>query len=196
MALTSGNVRVGVTGSVALADENQADPGSATSALPAEWISVGYISEDGVVEANTIETDDVKAWQNSEIVRKLITSQETTYGFTMIETNAEALGLFYGKTVAPAATKHIIGGESTIRYAVCLTVVDGSQVIRRWMPSAEVTERGEVTFGATDAIGYEVTMTAYPQSGIDGGTGPSGVAVAHYSAGLPTGGAPVAPPVP
>lgn len=193
MALTSGSVRVGVTGSIALAPENTVDPGDATSALIAPWISVGYISEDGVTEANTLESDDIKAWQNAETVRKVITSQETTYGFTMIETNAEALGLFYGKTVAPSDVSHVIGGDIGGKYAVCLTIVDGTEVIRRWVPSAEVTERGEVTFGSTDALGYEVTMTAYPVSDVDG-AGNSGVAVAYYSTALPTGGLPIDPP--
>lgn len=195
MALTSANVRVGVTGSVAIAPEGTTAPPDAVTALPSDWSGVGYISEDGVVEANTIESDDIKAWQNSEVVRKVVTSQETTYAFTMIETNADALGLFYGKTIAAAATEHVIGGSLGAKQAICLTVVDGLTVSRRWAPSAEVTERGEVTFGATDATGYEVTMTAYPQDDVDG-NGNAGVAVAFYSAGLPAGGAPATPPTP
>lgn len=193
MALSAGNVRVGVTGSIAIAPENTVDPGDATSALIAPWVSVGYLSEDGVVEANSIESDDIKAWQNAEIVRKVITSKETTYGFTMIETNADALALFYGKTIIATDVSHVIGGDSTARYAVCLTIVDGTEVIRRWIPSAEVTEQGEVTFGSTDAAGYEVTMTAYPVSDVDG-LGATGVAVAYYSTALVSGGVPIDPP--
>lgn len=195
MTLTSSNVRVGVTGSVAIAPESEADPGDATSALLTPWLSVGYISEDGVVETNNLESDDVKAWQNAEIVRKVITTQETQYGFTMIETNSDALGLFYGKVVAAAATEHVIGGTLTGRFALCLTVVDGLQVIRRWLPSVQVVERGEVTFGSTDALGYEVTCTAYPISDVDG-NGTTGVGVARYSTGLPSGGLPNPPPTP
>ena len=194
MALTSGSVRVGVTGSIALAPELTADPGDASSALLAPWVSVGYLSEDGVTESNSLESDEIKAWQNAETVRKVVTTQETTYGFTMIETNAEALGLFYGKAVAPSDTSHVIGGDILGRFAVCLTIVDGTEVIRRWIPSIEVTERGEVQFGSGDALGYEVTMTAYPISDVDGG-GTTGVAVAYYSTALPSGGLPVAPPL-
>ena len=47
-------------------------------------------------------------------------------------------------------------------------LVHKSNVIRRFVPEAEVTERGEVTFSASDALGYEVTVTAYPNSTLGG----------------------------
>ena len=195
MATEAGRVAVAVTGSIAIADENQADPGSATTALPAEWTGVGFISEDGVVEANEKDTNDLIAWQNAETVRVVTTSKTVTYNFTMIETNAEALGLFYGKDVSATDTSHSIGGDATIRRAVCLTVVDGATVIRRWAPSCEVTEQGEVTFGSQDHIGYEVTLTAYPVANIDGASNSGSVNV-HYSPALVSAGPPAAPPTP
>jgi hypothetical protein len=145
-----------------------AGPTDANTALAAVWKSVGYISEDGVVEGNDTESEEIKAWQNSDVVRKTITKSETTYGFTMIETNAQALALFYGQTIAANATSHKIGGATQNRHSLVIDVIDGSQTIRRFIPEAEVTERGEVTFSASEALGYEVTVTAYPNAALGG----------------------------
>jgi hypothetical protein len=176
------NVNVAVTGAVyvaAVADVAQTGttgslvvsvnaPTDADTALTSVWTAVGYISEDGVKEANDTENEEIKAWQNSDIVRKMITKNETSYAFTMIETNAQALSLFYGKAIAAADIKHTIGGSLTGKIAVVIDAIDGTQVIRRYIPSAEVTERGEVSLTSSDATGYEVTVTAYPDAVIGG----------------------------
>ena len=162
------NVKVAITGAVYTAPIGSTPPTDASTTLDAAFIPVGYISEDGVKEANDTENEEIKAWQNSDIVRKVITKNETSYAFTMIETNAAALALFYGKTIAVGATDHIIGGTVTGRVSAVIDVVDGTQIIRRYVPSCEVTERGEVSLTATDALGYEVTLTAYPDSTLGG----------------------------
>lgn len=168
MATDASAVRVAVTGAVYIAPTGTTAPTDATTALDAAWKGVGYISEDGVKESNDTETEEIKAWQNSDIVRKTITKNETSYQFTMIETNAASLGLFYGKTIATGDKQHVIGGATSGKFAAVIDVIDGNNVVRRFVPQAEVTERGEVTFSASDAVGYEVTLTAYPDSGIGG----------------------------
>lgn len=183
-AITAGNVKVAVTGAVYVADADDAAataPTTAVSKLATGWKSVGYISEEGVVEANTRDTNEITAWQNSDVVRKTVTKSETTYQFTMIETNATALGLFYGKDIADAATKHTIGGSASKKVKLVIDVVDGGKVIRRYIPDGEVTERGEVTFSASDALGYQVTVTAYPNAALGGSV------EVHYDTALEDG---------
>lgn len=169
MATTdAANVAVGVTGAVYVADEGTAAPADIATSPATGWAPVGYISEDGVTESYNIETDDIVAWQNADVVRKVITSSEVTYGFTMIETNATSVGLYYGKDVAAAAETHMIGGALVGKKAFLIDVIDGDQTIRRYIPSGEVTERGEVAITSGDAIGYEVTLTAYPAASLSG----------------------------
>jgi hypothetical protein len=168
MSLDAGNVNVAVTGAVYVAPVGTTGPADADTALAATWKNVGYISEDGVTEGNNTESDEITAWQNSDVVRKTITKSETTYQFTMIETNSTSLSLFYGKTIAAAAESHVIGGSANAKVAIVIDVIDGTQVIRRHIPSAEVTERGEVKFAASEALGYDVTVTAYPDATIGG----------------------------
>lgn len=168
-SITAENVKVAVTGAVYVGTDAAAAPTSATSILGTGWRSVGYISEDGVVEANTQDSNEIIAWQNSDVVRKTITRSEVTYQFTMIETNEASLGLFYGRTIDGGTdTSHTIGGASTTRLPIIIDIVDGGKVVRRYAPDAEVTERGEVTFAAGDALGYQVTLTAYPDATLGG----------------------------
>jgi hypothetical protein len=178
MSNNAGAVRVAVTGAVYVAPTGTTGPTDATTALANDWKSVGYISEDGVKETNDTESDEIKAWQNSDIVRKTITKQETSYGFTMIETNAVALGLFYGKAIQAGDTSHLIGGTSANKVAMVIDVIDGSKTVRRFIPDAEVTERGEVTFSASEAVGYEVTVVAYPNAALGGSV------EVHYDAAI------------
>jgi hypothetical protein len=155
-------------------------PTDATTALDAAvWHNVGYISSEGVKESNTTESSEIKSWQNSDVVRKTITKSETGYQFKMIETNSQSLSLFYGQTIAAAATKHTIGGSATKKVSVVIDIIDGTDKIRRFCPDAEVTEKGEVMFAAAEAVGYDVTLTAYPNATI------GGAVEVHYGTAIP-----------
>lgn len=101
--LVAGNVRVAVTGAVYVAPVGTAAPVDADTALNAAFKSLGYLSEDGVSIPRTVETSDIKAWQNSDVVRSSVTSDKFEVKFTMIETNDVTMGLFWGKTIAAAA---------------------------------------------------------------------------------------------
>jgi hypothetical protein len=186
-AFTAASVRVAVSGAiyvakttdVALGGTTPKAPTDATTALDAIWHNVGYIHSDGVKEANTTESSEIKAWQNSDVVRKTITKQETSYNFKMIETNTKSLGLFYGQDIAVGAKKHTIGGSTASKVSVVIDIIDGTDKIRRFIPDAEVTEKGEVVFAAAEAVGYDVTLTCYPNSIIGGSV------EVHYGTALP-----------
>lgn len=167
-SVTSDLVKVAVSGAVYVGPTTALAPTTAVEALDSDFLSVGYISEDGVVEAHTQDVNEITAWQNADVVRKTITRSEVTYQFTMIETNASSLSLFYSKAIAGAATNHVIGGGSLSRVSLVIDIVDQGKVIRRYLPSAEVSERGEVTLSNSEALGYNVTVTAYPDSSIGG----------------------------
>lgn len=180
-AIDASLVQVAVTGAVYVAPTGSTVPVAATGILDAAFKNVGYISEDGVVESNETDTNDITAWQNSDIVRKTITRSEVSYQFMMMETNASALSLFYGKNVAGSATSHTIGGLSYSRVALVIDILDNGSVIRRVIPNAEVTERGDVTLSNGEAMGYQITVTAYPDSALGAS------AVAYYETPLVDG---------
>lgn len=163
MATTAANVRVGVTGGAFHAPLATTIPTNATSALNAAFKEVGYISEDGITQAIAADVSDIKAWQNGDVVRKVQTSHDLTFQFSMIETNAESLKIYYGDPNATISAVQITG-DQTVREAWVLEVTDGDNDIRVVLPDAQVTERGDVTYKNDEAIAYDVTITAYPDS--------------------------------
>jgi hypothetical protein len=158
-------VLVALTGAVLSAPAGTAGPVDPTTAWAAAWINLGWISEDGVTEAYSDDSNEIKAWQGGTTVRTVITGSTATYAFTAIETNEEVLARYHkGSTITPGT------GFSTIEIAAAqadsrawgFDVVDGANHIRIILERAEVTERGDITYNNSDAIGYEMTVTAYP----------------------------------
>ena len=87
MPLVSDNVRVGVTGAIYFAPSGTALPTSASAALNAAFTDLGYADETGVVETQGETITNIRAWQNSAVVRKILTEHDLTYAFTALETN-------------------------------------------------------------------------------------------------------------
>lgn len=163
MATTAANVRVGVTGGAYHATVGTSLPTDATTALAAGFAEVGYIGEDGITQSIETDSEDIRAWQNGDVVRKVQTSHDLTFSFTMIESNQETLRVYYADADATTTTTEVKADAPTIESWV-LEIVDDDSTIRIVLPSAQVTERGELTYKGDEAVGYEITLTAYPNS--------------------------------
>jgi hypothetical protein len=166
---TAENVRVAVTGTINYGPAGTALPEDAVTALDAAFDEVGYAGEDGIVQTINEDRTDIKAWQNGDVVRKVRTSHDVTYSFTMLETNLTSLEIYYGDgsvsgTLADGVVE--VRGDAGTRGEWVLHVIDGDNLIRIVLPDGEVTERGDVNFVNAEAIAYPVTVTAYPD--VDG----------------------------
>lgn len=163
MALDSAKVNVATTGAVYFAPVATAPPTDATTALPAAYRDVGYISEDGVVEARDRSTTNIIAWQNADVVRTVITEAYITVQFTMIETNPNSVELSYGDPVNTTdGSVSIIPGRTGGRRRIVVDYIDGDRFVRLFIAQAEVLEVGETTLASGDVTGYDVTITGYP----------------------------------
>lgn len=166
-APNTSNVTVGLTGGVRVAAVGTTAPTGPTGVYAAGWTELGYLSEDGITEANDSDTTEIKAWQNGATVRKVISSSETTFQFTVIETNKETWGLYYpGSTFATATgtTTATIKVPTADPRAFAFDVIDGDKHLRIIVPKGEISERGDLVYKGDEAIGYEFTMTCYPAS--------------------------------
>lgn len=161
-------VRVGVTGAVYVADTDATLPTDASTAVDAGFNDAGYISDDGITESHDDETESITAWQNGDEVRRIRTGHSVSWNFTFIETSATTLAEFYGNFTAGDGTTTEdtveITGEELPHRAWVFDVVDGDNVLRIVVPDGQVTERGDVTYSNGEAVGREVTVTAFPDS--------------------------------
>jgi hypothetical protein len=168
MALDSTKVRAAVSGAVSVGPTTAAAP-TGTGGTLTGFVDLGYISDAGVTESRSRDTNDIRAWQGGALVRTLVTSGTLTYQFVMIETKLDTVKLFYGATVTSTVTDGnfvIIPTATGGRQSFVVDVVDGAELIRTYLPQAEVSEVGDRVYVNSEAIGYEVTITAYPDATI------------------------------
>ncbi|WP_074784720.1 hypothetical protein [Arthrobacter woluwensis] len=96
------------------------------------------------------------------MVRKIQTSHDLTYQFTMIETSAEVLKVYYADPRPPLrrsrsrALRPITWSGSSRSVMVPRPSASASRTHRS--PNAATSPQGD------EAIGYDVTLTAYPDS--------------------------------
>ncbi|MFG5564324.1 phage tail protein [Enterococcus faecalis] len=162
-----------IGGAIYSAPLNTPLPTDAITKLDAAFKSLGYISEDGLTNANTPSSDKIKAW-GGDTVAVVQTEKEDTFSYTLIEaTNVDVLKEVYGKDNVDGTldTGITIKANSTLleEHALVVDMVLKNGILKRIViPNGQVSEIGEISYKDDDAIGYETTLTAIPNG--DGDT--------------------------
>lgn len=165
--VTAGKPKVG--GAVFRAPLGTTLPTDATTALNQAFVDLGYISEDGITNANTIESDDIKAW-GGDTVLSLQTDKTDTFQFTLIEgMNENVLKTVFGDDNVTGAlgtglTVKANATEQTDHCWVIEMLYKNNAKKRCVIPVGKVSEIGEITYADGDAVGYEITITAVPDT--------------------------------
>lgn len=172
MAQISTNVsaaKPAVAGAISVGALGSTLPTDATTALAEAFASLGYVSEDGLTNTASPETDDVKAW-GGDTVLTLITSKDDTFGFTLIEVlNVDVLKTVFGadNVTGTLATGISISVNSTAHDNLCYVidmVLRGGVLKRIVIPNASISQVGEISYKDNEAIGYAITLNCEPDS--------------------------------
>lgn len=134
-------------------------PTDATTELDEAFVCLGYCGEDGLTNANSPESDSIKAW-GGDTVLTYQSSKEDTFTFVLIEAlNPDVLKAVYGDanvsgTLADGITvKANSDPQEAAAWVIEQVMRDGAHK-RIVIPSAAVTEVGDITYSDEDAVGY------------------------------------------
>ena len=128
---------------------------------------MGYISDAGLTNSNSPSTETVKAW-GGDTVLTILSEREDTFTFKLLEVmDVEVLKAVYGadNVTGTLATGITVRANVSTAPAACwvfdMVLTDGA-LKRIVVPNANVTELGDIVYRDSEAIGYEVTITAKP----------------------------------
>ena len=159
-----------VAGSVHRAVTGTTLPTDASSALAGAFVDMGYVSDGGVVNSNKPATTKVKDW-GGQTVLVVTTEKPDTFKIKFIEAlNPNVLEAVYNDDNVT-----VNGGAGTIAvtvnadepkeasYVIDMVMRNGA-LKRIVIPCAVISDVADITYKADEAVGYEITLDALPDS--------------------------------
>lgn len=157
------------TGAVYVAPYGTTLPTNAHMSLNAAFKGLGYVSEDGLVNSVETDTEEVNAWGGDLVLVGQTTFKEM-FTVNLIETNAEALKVYYGEdnvveegngSITVTQNSEMLPNVSVV-FELVLT---GGRIKRIVVPNAQIVDRsGEITYVDGEAITYPAVFVAYPDA--------------------------------
>lgn len=156
-----------VAGAIYRAPVGTAMPTNAYEDLNTLFTNLGYVSDDGLTNANSPETETKKAWGGATILTSQ-TGRPDTLKYKLVEAlNVNVLKSVYGDDfVKGDLTTGITVDANTKQMKDASYVIDmvlkDNALKRVVVPRATLTSLGDVVYKDGEIVGYEVTLTALP----------------------------------
>ncbi len=154
-------------------------PTDSTAALNAAFKNAGMITEDGLTVKFSESQKKIKGYGSPQVQRILTTDVETSFDLAFLETNQYSMAVFHRLAITSITPGVGVGNFATTTgnytrqlYAAVFDMIDGTNHVRAYCPSVEVTGRSDVKFSNGNETTWPVTLTAYPNS--------SGIAIQWY----------------
>lgn len=164
--VTAGKPKIG--GAIFVAPIGTTLPTDATTALDNAFVGLGYVSEDGLTQSITRDSEAIKAW-GGDTVMTTQTDFAETFSFKLIEAlSADVKKVIFGDS---NVTGNLTTGITTITNSkelpakvFVIEMVQNSAIVRKVIPNGKITELGDIVYSDGEAVGYEPTITALPDA--------------------------------
>lgn len=176
MPTTNTNTKTNVTtgkpktsGAVYRAPAGTAVPTTADAALAEAFKAMGFISEDGVQNGNSFDSEVIRDW-GGDAVYETESNKEDTFKFKMIEAlNPEVLKAVYNAANVTGALatglKVEVNGDEHENAAWVIDMIMRNGVLKRiCIPDAKISEVAEIIYKRNEAVGYDITLKAFADS--------------------------------
>lgn len=144
-------------------------PTDAATELNANFKGIGYISTDGVTNANSPTSNKVNAWGGDTVLNSAA-DRPDEFKFKLIEgLNPEVLKTVYGDENVEGDMETgmtvKVGSADPEQFAWVFDMVQKGGIAKRIViPSASLSALEEIKYIDSDAVGYGVTISAVPDS--------------------------------
>ncbi len=167
--ITIGRPKVG--GAIYFAPAGTTLPNDAETSLSADYVNLGYVTEDGVTLTTSEETDTIKAW-GPETVMVSQNDYAETVTYNLLETIRPAV-LQYMRGAAnvvineDGSIKSGTTGEQLPRGVIVVDTIQNNgsanpRYHRIVYGDCQITDRsGDQTYNNSDPVTFPVTITAY-----------------------------------
>lgn len=157
-------------GAIYRAPKTATIPTSADESLSADYVCLGYVSEDGITNSNSRESDSFKAWGGDTVLTNQ-TSYTDTFNFKLLEVlNADVLGTVFGESnvtgsdLSTGISVKANSNELTQYIWIFDMIMNDDTLNRIVVPDGKISEVGDTTYAGSDLVAYDVTVTAFPDS--------------------------------
>lgn len=154
-----------ITGAIFRAPVGTEVPTDAKTELNQAFKCLGYVSEDGVTNSNSPESENTKAW-GGDVVLSTQTEKPDNFKFKLIEAkNVDVLKMIYGDSHVTGDLDTGIAIDVTAEdpgpaaYVIDMVLKEGD-LKRMVIPSASISEMDDIVYNDSEPVGYDVTLTA------------------------------------
>lgn len=165
--VSAGKPKIG--GAIYRAPLGTALPTTTAAQLNAAFKNMGYISADGLTNANNASVNNVKAW-GGDTVLVVQTEKTDTLAFTLLEVlNKDVLCAVHGTdnvsgTLYEGITVEVNADLQEEAAWVIDLLLNGNTAKRIVCPDAVISALADVVYKDDSAIGYGVTLTCMPDA--------------------------------
>lgn len=179
MGNTATNVSVGkpaTSGAIYRAPLNSTLPTSPDDSLAAAYKCLGYVSADGVTNSQTRDTTEITAW-GGDVVLNSQTKKIDTFKAKLIESlNLDVLKAAFGDNNVSGTDLTsgitIKANSKELDHAVWIIdrIYNDGTKSRTVIPDGQPTTMDDIVYKDDEAVGFDLTITAYGTTAYTGDT--------------------------